>query len=242
MSLVSAGTLVGGIKEYTYRGIQQLPLILTATSFLFTVTTGSISHLNLTLGLSFLMPVYAFLGQKFAGQLFEYVAPLLRESWTRSTSDVCKLVPPEGPPKLVDYTTRSGEGESVPSYWLMNIAFFIGYCISNAVDIYLTEPRSGDPINIERRKYQAAFIISAVVLFSSILLYIRFRYMQGCEGRGLLGIVTSIVFALGASVIGHGMYTFTKNCGAKTSDLFGVLSQILPVSSMASDPVVCAAT
>ena len=242
MSLVSAGTLVGGIKEYTYRGIQQLPLILTATSFLFTVTTGSISHLNLTLGLSVLMPIYAFLGQKISGQVFQYLAPLSRESWTQSSSDICKLVPPEGPPKLADYTARSGEGEAVPSYWLMNIFFFIGYCISNAIDIYATEARSGDPINIERRQYQGIFILSAVLVLSSILLYIRFRYMQGCEGRGVIGIGASIVFGIGAYGIGHGMYTFTKNCGAKTSDLFGVLSQILPVSSMASDPVVCAAT
>jgi len=50
MSLVSASGFITGVKEYIYRGIQEMPLVLILTSLLFVITTGSIAHLSLLLG------------------------------------------------------------------------------------------------------------------------------------------------------------------------------------------------
>jgi len=63
--------------------------------------------------------------------------------------------------------------------------------------------------------------------------------MSGCEGRGSIGIFDSLLAATGAAAIGYGMYEFSRKCGARSSDLFGVLSQILPVSATSSNPTVC---
>ena len=46
----------------------------------------------------------------------------------------------------------------------------------------------------------------------------------------------------GAAGIGYGMYNFSRKCGARSSDLFGVLSQILPPSATSPHPVVCSAS
>jgi len=241
MSLVSAGTLMSGTREYLYRGVQQLPIVLAATSLLFSITTGSIAHVNLSVGLVGLIPVYTFVMQKVLGQVFTWIAPTGRFGWTKSTSDVCRVVPPEGP-ILTFYRPNEGNSESVPSYWLMSVVFFIGYCISNAVDIFSSPAENdADPNNKERRKYQAIFLITSISLLSALVLGARFYYMAGCEGRGVVGYVGSLIAALGAASIGYGMYTFSRKCGARTSDLFGVLSQILPNSSTASNPVVCTA-
>jgi TRAP-type mannitol/chloroaromatic compound transport system permease large subunit len=239
MSLVSAGTLMSGTREYLYRGVQQLPIVLSATSLLFSITTGSIAHVNLTVGLVALMPIYTFIMQKVLGGIFTKVAPAGRLGWTKSTSDVCRLIPPEGP-KLTFYRPDEGNAEAVPSYWLMSVVFFIGYCISNAVDIFSSPAENdADPNNKERRTYQAVFLITSICLLSALVLGARFYYMSGCEGRGVLGYTGSLIAAVGAASIGYGMYDFSRKCGARTSDLFGVLSQILPNSATASNPVVC---
>lgn len=241
MSLVSAGTLMSGTREYLYRGVQQLPIVLAATSLLFSTTTGSIAHVNLSVGLVALMPIYTFLMQKVLGQLFTWTAPTGRFGWTKSTSDVCKIVPPEGP-KLTFYRPNEGDAESVPSYWLMSVVFFIGYCISNAIDIFSSPAENdADPNNKARRMYKAVFLITSICLLSALVIGARFYYMSGCEGRGALGYAGSLIAAVGAASIGYGMYDFSRKCGARTSDLFGVLSQILPNSATASNPVVCTA-
>jgi hypothetical protein len=51
MSLVSASGFITGVKEYIYRGIQEMPLVLILTSLLFVITTGSIAHTSLLIGL-----------------------------------------------------------------------------------------------------------------------------------------------------------------------------------------------
>lgn len=239
MSLVSASGLIGGVKEYIYRGVQQLPIVLAATSLLFTITTGSIAHANLAGGLIFLMPIYTFLLQTvFGWVLNKYAAGNI--SWTRSTGDACNIIQTTEK-RMNSYFETKTTIESVPSYWFMSVGFFIGYAISNAVDSLMTpaEPNA-DPTHLEKRTSQAVYIIVATCVMSFILLGMRFGMMRGCEGRGWMGIALSVVSACGAAAIGNGVYTLSRKCGSRASDLFGVLSQILPASSTSSHPIVCA--
>lgn len=241
MSLLSASGVVGGVKEYLYRGMQQLPLVIGTTSLIFTITTGSIAHANLALGVGILMPIYTFIMQKVLGSIFPRVLPTGNISWTRSTGDTCNLIPSYKPLSILDsFKTDGASKESIPSYWLMSVAFFIGYSITNAIDNLMTPAQpSADSAGVEKRSTQSIFVIAAVSVFAFIILATRFIFMHGCEGRGNLGIIVSLLAAGGAGYIGSEVYALSKKCGARSSDLFGILSQILPASSTTKNPIVC---
>jgi hypothetical protein len=166
MSLASGASVASSIKEYAFRGLQQLPLVLTAMSLLFTVTTASISYLNLLLGFVLIIPLYTTL----AGSLSEFALgrflPGERFSWTRSSGDACRMVPPEGVGSLSLYESKTTSGTVVPSYWLMNITFFVGFVMSNLIDTFTAEPAAGtDPAAVERRMLHATYVAVAFGLF-----------------------------------------------------------------------------
>jgi hypothetical protein len=243
MSLVSASGVISGIKEYTYRGIQELPMVLSLTSFVFAITTGSIAHSTLLVGLGVIMPAYTFLMQSMMGYILGYFFSAGRADWTCSSSDVCNIIPSyKKLAQLSFYTDNTANGSVVPSYWITGMGFFFGFIFSNAADTLQTPMFPGsDPIGHEKRNTQSLFLIAASAIFFVILMFIRFYFMKGCEGRGPSGIAISVFFGLTAMGIGWGFYVLSKVCGARSSDLFGVLSQILPASATAPSPVVCTA-
>jgi len=239
MSLVSASSFIGGIKEYTYRGIQELPLVLGLTSLVFTITTGSVAHGTIALGLGVLMPLYTVIVQNVLSLILKNVIPERETEWTRSSSEVCKLIPNYSN-KLFSYYSGNSEGLSIPSYWITSIGFFFGYILSNALDTLLMPAlANADPTGHEKRNTQAMLLLITSSIFFLMLITVRFIFMRDCEGRGILGRIISILFGLSAVGIGYGMYNLSKVCGARASDLFGVLSQILPASSLSPNPVVC---
>ena len=244
MSLTSASGIISGIKEYGYRGIQQFPIVLTATSLLFTITTGSVAHANLAAGLAVLMPLYTIILQISLGYILKSFAPSYSLWWTRSTSDSCNIIPNVNVAKgFKAYDPASvGDAASVPSFWLMEVAFFIGYAMSNAVDSLMAPTtRNADPESQEKRTHGAINVISVLGTVSILLLLTRLITMTGCEGRGTLGIFLSILCAGGAGWIGYIMYTVSRACGSRASDLFGLLSQMLPASATSPSPIVCTA-
>jgi hypothetical protein len=98
-------------------------------------------------------------------------------------------------------------------------------------------------VNKEKRNTQSLFLAIASVIVFILLIGVRFTYMGDCEGKGLMGKVLSIfVFGSSAFFIGTLVYTISKLCGARSSDIFGVLSQILPPSATDMRPVVCSAS
>lgn len=238
MSLVSATGIVGGIKEYTFRGIQQLPIILGSTSLLFTMATGSVAHANIVLGMGLVMPLYTYGLHLILSSLLERFAAKYKTSWTRSTGPSCNILI-SNDTKLV---SNDANAQPVPSYWLMEVAFFIGYAMTNAIDSLMTPAQANsDPEHVEKRNSHAIFVIIALAILSILLLAVRFTVMRGCEGQGTLGLGLSIASAVGAAGIGYWMYQFSRRCGSRASDLFGILSQILPLSSTSPHPIVCTA-
>lgn len=240
MSLASASSTIGGIKEYVYRGLQQLPIVLASTSLLFTITTGSMAHALLALGLIVVVPLYTIGLQLLIPAVLAYfgVNPII---WNRSTDDSCSIIKP--PAKLSAYETLNKSDNSVPSFWLTSIGFFIGYAVSNAADSLMTpSAATAESENVEKRKTQAIYVIVSTVLFFVAVLFIRFRAARGCEGSSLSAGVLSFLTASLAAVIGYAMYGGSRKCGARTSDLFGILSQILPTSATTPNPVVCMAS
>jgi len=233
---------VGGVKEYIYRGIQQLPIILASTSLVYAVATGSMAHMNVFLGMALVIPLVTTILQALVGYGAGKIWPN-SIFWKRGGGDTCNMLPSGKQETLTYFDKNALTGGAVPSYWMMGISYFIGYTISNAVDSLLTPAAPGSSnVNHEKRNTHAIFVIVATVIFSALILFVRLYYMRGCEGSSNYGIGLSLFFATWGAGIGYGMYNFSKSCGARSSDLLGILSQILPPSATSPHPIVCAAT
>ena len=242
MSLASASGLIGHTKEYIYRGIQQLPLILALTSFMLSVTTASIAHLTLFGGLTVVMPIFTVVSQFLLGELLIRTIPDRKSEWSRSMVDVCKIIPgPESFKKLEYYTYGSNTNVSTtPSYWITSMGFVFGYFIMNGVDTLDVPVLPGaDPVAYDKRYTQAVHIIVATTIMFALIIGARFYFMSDCEGRGFIGRVLGGFFGILSIFVGIGAYQLSRICGARSSDLFGVLSQMLPASAMSPTPVVC---
>ena len=237
MSLASASGIIGGIKEYTYRGIQQLPIVLASTSLIYTMATGSIAHLNILLGMGILAPIYTLAMQ----QILRLVVPQSHLWWRRASNESCNLVSTRPSSSLAIFSDeKSVAGDAVPSYWLTSVAFFIGYTVSNAVDcLQAPADPNANEVNYDKRNAQATIVLVTLSIFFLCIIGFRLFYMGGCEGTGAGGIIAGLVIASGAGYGGKTMYDLSKVCGARSSDLFGILSQILPAASQAPKPIVC---
>lgn len=240
VGVVSQG--LGGMKEYVYRGLQQLPIVLASTSLVYTVATGSLAHLNIFTGMAFIIPIVTFLLQQLIGWGMNVIWPN-SIFWKRGGGDTCNMLQSTKQESLSYFEKNALTGGSVPSYWLMGVAFYIGYCVSNAVDSLLAPAAQGSSdINHEKRNTHAVVVIVTTSIFAILVLGMRFYFMKSCEGSSTGGLVISGICAVGAAGIGYGMYDLSKQCGARSSDLFGVLSQILPPSSLTPHPIVCSAS
>ena len=153
MSLTSASGIITGTKEYIYRGMQQLPIVLASTSLLFTVSTGSIAHLNLFLGLGILIPILTLCIQSFLAAIMPFITNNTMW-WKRSVGDTCDIVGGvrERSIKLEQFTETTAV---IPSYWITSVAFFFGYAASNIHDSFMRPSSDGSSdISKERRNYQ----------------------------------------------------------------------------------------
>ena len=244
MSLVSASSFVGGVKEYMFRGLQQLPLVLTMTSFVFTITTGSIAHTTMFTGLAFAMPVFTYLSQIVLGKILQSMAPEKGDQWKRSMVDTCNIITDyKSLDKIGYYTQDINSGSVVPSYWITSIGFFFGYIFANAYDTF-KEPESdgGNVMGYEKRLTMGLYATISSVLIFILLMVARFTFMSSCEGGGTMGKVLSVFFGILSLGIGVGFYTLSIQCGARSSDMLGILSQILPASATSPSPTVCLAS
>jgi|AACY02.14.fsa_nt_gi hypothetical protein len=232
--------IIGGVKEYTYRGIQQLPIVLASTSLIYTVATGSVSHMSIFLGMTFIIPFITYILQQIIGFSATNFLPN-SVFWKRRGGDTCNIIyGKEDKNDFKVFMSDENTGGPVPSYWIMSISFYIGYIISNAVDSLLTQSEDGSSdVSREKRNYHAITIIITTAIFSFLVLGMRLYFMSSCESNSVAGSIIAGILAIGSSGIGYGMYKFSRSCGARSSDLLGVLSQILPVSSTTPHPIVC---
>ena len=235
MSLVSASSFIGGVKEYLYRGFQQLPLVLVMTSFTFSVTTGSIAHTVLFVGLTFIVPIYTWLLQTLVGFA-------TTNRWNRSKVDTCNIITDYKSLKTFQYYVNNiHSGENIPSFWITSVFFFFGYVLTNAHDSLTATGDLNNKLNYEKRITVGMYITFCSFFVGLIIIGLRFSLMSDCEGTGRLAYIISIFFGLTSAGIGYGLYNLSKKCGARSSDLLGILSQIIPASASSPSPTVCMA-
>jgi hypothetical protein len=235
MSLFSASNFITGIKDYAYHGIQQLPLLLAMTSFLFTITTGSIAHTTMFFGIAIVTPILTLIFQALFRQFGN------PEKIKRSSTDVCNVITDYSNIQSSSY--YDGQEYTVPSYWITCVSFFFGYVIYNAIQTF-KEPAdtNGKCVSYEKRRVISSYILFFASIIFIALLIIRFTLMGSCEGSNNYVRAGVLIFAAIFFCLGIGAYEISRSCGARSSDLLGILSQALPISSTMPSPTVCMAT
>lgn len=163
-------------------------------------------------------------------------------SWKRATGDTCDLVGSSKDRGITLEKFMDTTNATIPSYWITSVGFFFGYAVSNIVDSFNHPGSEGaSDVAIERRNHHSMFIAINISVFFLLIIGTRVWFMKGCDGLGSVGLILSYLIAGGAFWLGYGMYDMSKACGARSTDLFGVLSQLLPESAGAKNPIVCKA-
>lgn len=109
-----------------------------------------------------------------------------------------------------------------PSYWMVHVVFFLTYLLANAVSVFRADADSKAlDWKISNRRSKATAVIIVIVLVMAALLATR-CFLTGTEtwAGALLGLV--------AAPIAWGWYEFAKACGARDSDIFGIIQQMTP--------------
>jgi hypothetical protein len=240
--------IISDIRVFLYGGIATLPLTLGGTLLVIGSFTANYAILFFLVGFLIVAPASVWLLNKMI-----YVLALLLSStdigilvglsnlFKMKTSDICKLVIPFG--EVSNSGSMSKEEYMIISYWLGMVAFFIGYLIKNALQLYSRESPNnevevtndtvkGIANKVSNRKSQALLSIISMVVF--FLIGFGIRYYTGCEGwQSLLG---SGLFIYG----GMKWYNLLSSVGEdRLSDLFGIANRLLAPSAVKNDPIAC---
>ena len=109
-----------------------------------------------------------------------------------------------------------------PSYWIVHVVFFLSYLLANAIDVFRTDPDfNASDWQVSNRRSKAVAVIIVVVLVMATLITARF-ILTGTETR------VGVLFALPMIGVGYGWYELAKTCGARESDIFGIIQQMTP--------------
>jgi len=231
----SLKNMVSDIRVFLYGGLQTFPLTIAGTLTILGLFTANYAILFFLIGFLILVPLSAII-LNFA--LTSILPPYLFKA---KTGDICNLV---NPFTTLKNPIGSEDASVVSSSWVAMTAFFIGYLITNALQLYNRESSdntitikstSSSDLNtqVTNRKTQAIIAVLSVAVFALIIL--GFRYKSGCES--ILGIsLTTIVFAF----FGNGWYNALSKVGQdRLSDLFGIANRLLPPSAITNGPIAC---
>jgi hypothetical protein len=121
----------------------------------------------------------------------------------------------------------------LPSYWMAHIMFFFGYLFANAIDLYTLPAASGAADwMVTSRKTRAATLIASTSVLAFVFTCLRY-YLTGTES--IFGIALSLVLA----VVGIAWYWSASALGSRTTDIFGVVQQMVPQTTGDTKPVTC---
>ena len=160
------------------------------------------------------------------GSLFYYMVAGFQT--TVPNYDVCNLVP--------SAYNKGAPLNIVPSYWMAQLLFFVGYLLQNAMALY-NQPAAPGSVQskVDNRKEQAITAISVTIIVSLVLVLLRLR--TGCENP--LGIFVAIILMI---PLGVGWYYLSSLNAFGTADVFGIASQILSPDARKPATQVCVNT
>ena len=137
-------------------------------------------------------------------------------------------------------------GNNIPTFWMANVMFFLGYILGNAFFAYTaTTKLSALPKNswfVDAQKTRSFTIMIMTSLIILLTLYARRK--TGFENSaGLLSTFPSFVL-LGSFfvLLGWFWYFIASLCGARFADIFGMATQPVVAYENPQKPTTCVYT
>ncbi len=232
------GDFIFTTRHILAQGFRSLPVILGGAIAVLGLTQGNFNLLFFFVGLCILTPTAVLLLDVLWEGAFSPTSIL--PSWLK-IPEALWLVPAASAEQCTLVARGAlqgipGAANTVPSYWITMIVFFMFYLFINAYDLYNKKEVDGsDPHAVKARKSQA--VISMIIVIALAILFTVMRIATSCET--LLSVVVSWVLGYGLS---YGWYSFMRACGmGRLDDLFGINNRILPQQSMEErTPTICA--
>ena len=136
--------IISDIRVFMYGGIATLPLTLAGTLLLIGSFTANYAILFFLVGFLLLVPASVWILNK----LTYFLALLLSSTgigpiisfvnlFKVRSADICNLVIPFG--EINNSGSAAREDYQLISFWLGMLAFFVGYLIKNAIQLYSRE-------------------------------------------------------------------------------------------------------
>jgi hypothetical protein len=231
--------IISDIRVFLYGGIRTLPLTLAGTLLVLGLMTANYAALFFLVGFLILVPLSATI----LNSLIDTLTTVLDVHWFKATTgDVCNMTIPYI--TSTKNTIIQDKTTIFSSIWVSMIAFFSGYMITNALELYnrqsFTEEldvKTSDSSDIEQkennRKSQALIALFSIIIFTIVI--VGFRYYTGCENIAGMGLTTILFGSLGMSWF----KALGKIGEDRLSDLFGIANRLLPPSAIENAPVAC---
>jgi len=221
--------IISDLHVFLYGGMRTLPITLAGTMVILGLFTANYAMMFFLVGFMIAIPLLSKLLNLCADAL---VLKFDLDMFKTKSSDICNVVIPYS--TIANPSKVENQNVLCTTSFAM-ICFFLGYMLTNAVELYKRTPDPGaDPAKVANRTSHAVLSIASIVVFTFIV--IGFRKYAGCEPTvGLL---------LGAPLfgaLGYGWYTMLSSVsGGRLADLFGISNRILPASATKEDrPVAC---
>jgi len=202
-------SILHGIRSTIIAAFFSLPLLFISFTAFLAIGLGTPGLFILFLG-QLLLSVTT-LGFHLLENIIEIFFPLLKSQLTVNADRA--------------YLLQGSTGETVnvfPSYWMVHVLFFLSYLLANAVDVFRADAGSkAVDWKISNRRSKATAVIIVIVLVMTALITTRY-FLTGTETP--LGAI----LALPVVAVGFGWYELAKVCGARDSDIFGIIQQMTP--------------
>jgi len=201
--------IVDDFKNFVMSGVQTLPLSMAGTLLILGVGTANYSMLFFLVGMLLAAPLLPCLINLGATKDWEMPG--------------CDIIP--------------GNTSYIIPQWIVMVYFFLGYMMTNAVELYQMPPTEpADPQKTTLRKTQCMVGIIAVIVCMFVFGVIR---LTSCDTTG-----TRIGIAIGtaalASAAGYGWYSLLNtSMSGRLADLFGIANRLLSPSAFVNEPVGC---
>jgi len=198
-----------------------LPILLIGFTGIFSLGMSNMGLFMLFLAQTIVLPIGIFILQ-FIMSYIPFV-----ESWSKvPSSQLCQLIP---------NASREATMNVAPSFWISQVVLFMVYMFYNALSIYNTSSdANADPAKVSNRKSRTLSVMIMVPIVMIVLLVLRYSLVRGCET--FYGSILSVVLSTGFAI---GWYYFASLCGASDSDIFGIVSGIMPPGATDPPPTMC---
>jgi hypothetical protein len=184
------------------------------------LTLGNIGTLFLLFGHVTVVPVITLLGQEF----------IKVSDKDKTTSSLIASDPITG--NAIDV------GNNVPTFWMANVMFFLGYIFGNAYFAYTAVSKLSESLKnswfIDAQKTRSFTIMMMSVIIICATAFARLR--TGFES--LSGVWTIPFFVL----LGWMWYYLASLCGARFADIFGMATQPIVAYEDPQKPTTCVYT